>query len=83
MILKHINAKAIFAKTEKNTFSQTVLIRHIFINAPISNNNVPIKIVMGKDFFLSEMLLKNIIEISISKKKIETNAKFTIKTNAS
>lgn len=82
-MLKQVNAKAIFAKTEIRTFNQTVLIINMFTAAPISKSSEPIKMVAVKDLFFSEMPLKKIVEISISKKKIHTKAMFIINTISS
>lgn len=57
---------------EKVMFNQEVLIKTL-IKAPISKSKVPIIIISEIDFFFSEISLKKIVDISISKKKTQTN----------
>ena len=63
---------------ENITFSQDVLITNMLTKAPISKIKVPTIIVVINDFFLSTMLLKKIVDMSISKKNTQTNKIFTM-----
>lgn len=57
---------------ENNTFIQEVLIINILIKAPISKIKVPNITIADKGFLFSAMLLKNIVEMSSSKKNTQT-----------
>lgn len=59
---------------EKETFNQEVLTINILIKVPISKINVPTISMKGNGFFLSEILLKNIVAMSISIKNTTVKA---------
>ena len=73
-MLKNNIERATVARTEKETFNQEVLTTKTLISVPISKIKVPIKSIIGKGFFFSEMLLKKIVAISISIKNTKIKA---------